>query len=165
MRSKFVYCVCVLVAQLCPTLCNPMDCSLPSSSVHGILQARVLEWVATPFSRKSVYSCSINIHALGGIWQTLESIFFASYWLWKHFPGKNLLRCLRSGSWLVRGQVKIEEETKLHSPVHSTFESLMVQCAVRHCHGEMCQFCWPRLVADTAVFIASLQFYEHTSQI
>ena len=35
----------------CPILCNPMDCSLPGSSVHGILQARVLEWVATSFSR------------------------------------------------------------------------------------------------------------------
>ena len=34
------------VAQLCPTLCNPMDCSLPGSSVHGIFQARILEWVA-----------------------------------------------------------------------------------------------------------------------
>ena len=32
--------------QLGPTLCNPMDCSLPGSSVHGILQARILEWVA-----------------------------------------------------------------------------------------------------------------------
>ena len=39
------------VAQSCPTLCNPMDCSLPGSSVHGIFQARVLEWVATAFSR------------------------------------------------------------------------------------------------------------------
>ena len=34
------------VAQLCPTLCDPMDCSLPGSSIHGIFQARVLEWVA-----------------------------------------------------------------------------------------------------------------------
>ena len=34
------------VAQSCPTLCDPMDCSLPGSSVHGVLQARVLEWVA-----------------------------------------------------------------------------------------------------------------------
>ena len=39
------------VTQLCLTLCDPMDCSLPSSSVHGILQARVLEWVAISFSR------------------------------------------------------------------------------------------------------------------
>ena len=37
---------CVLVAQLCPTLCNAMDCSPPGSSVHGILQARILGWVA-----------------------------------------------------------------------------------------------------------------------
>ncbi|XP_060271237.1 perilipin-5 isoform X3 [Ovis aries] len=43
----------VLVAQSCLTLCNPMDYSLPGSSVHGILQARMLEWVAIPFSRGS----------------------------------------------------------------------------------------------------------------
>ena len=41
----------VLVTQSCPTLCDPMDCSPPGSSVHGILQARILEWVAYPFSR------------------------------------------------------------------------------------------------------------------
>ena len=41
----------VKVAQSCPTLCNPMDCSPPGSSVHGILQTRILEWVAIPFSR------------------------------------------------------------------------------------------------------------------
>ena len=41
-------CVSVLVAQLCPILCNPMDCSLPGSSVHEILQARMLEWGAFP---------------------------------------------------------------------------------------------------------------------
>ena len=37
--------------QLCPTLCDPMDCSPPGSSVHGILQARIVEWVAISFSR------------------------------------------------------------------------------------------------------------------
>ena len=37
-------------AQLCPTLRDPMDCSLPASSIHGIFQARVLEWVAIAFS-------------------------------------------------------------------------------------------------------------------
>ena len=37
--------------QLCPTVCKPMGCSLPGSSVHGILQARILEWVAMPSSR------------------------------------------------------------------------------------------------------------------
>ena len=44
------------VAQSCPTLCDPMDCSLPGSSVHGILQARILEWVAMPSSRGSSWS-------------------------------------------------------------------------------------------------------------
>ena len=42
----------VLVAQLCLTLCNPMDYSPPGSSVHGILQARIPERVAIPFSRE-----------------------------------------------------------------------------------------------------------------
>ena len=41
------------VTQLCPTLCDPMDCSLPGSSIHGIFQTRVLEWVAISFSRGS----------------------------------------------------------------------------------------------------------------
>ena len=41
------------VAQSCLTLCDPMDCSLPGSPVHGIFQARVLEWVAISFSRGS----------------------------------------------------------------------------------------------------------------
>ena len=41
----------VLVIQSCPTLCEPRDCSQPGSSVHGILQARILEWIAIPFSR------------------------------------------------------------------------------------------------------------------
>ena len=43
----------VLVAQSCPNFCNPMDCSLSGSSLHGIFQARMLEWVAIPFSRGS----------------------------------------------------------------------------------------------------------------
>ena len=43
----------MLVTQSCPTLCDPMDCSLPGSSVHEIFQARILEWVAISFSRGS----------------------------------------------------------------------------------------------------------------
>ena len=43
----------LLVAQLCLTLFDPMDHSLPGSSIHGILQTRILEWVAIPFSRGS----------------------------------------------------------------------------------------------------------------
>ena len=46
-------CVCMLVAQSCPSLCNSKDCSLPGSSIHAILWARILEWVAIPFSSGS----------------------------------------------------------------------------------------------------------------
>src|SRR5574340_939040 len=44
------------VARLCPTPSDPMDCSLPGSSIHGICQARVLEWVAIAFSILTAYS-------------------------------------------------------------------------------------------------------------
>ena len=50
--SNTLRCLC-LVAQLHPTLYDPMDCSPPGSSVHGILQARILEWAAISFSRGS----------------------------------------------------------------------------------------------------------------
>ena len=46
-------CVCVKSLQACRTLCDPMDCSPPGSSVRGLLQARILEWVAMPSSRGS----------------------------------------------------------------------------------------------------------------
>ena len=49
----FLNTVLALVAQLCPTLCDPMDCSPPGSSVHGILQVRILEWFAISYSRGS----------------------------------------------------------------------------------------------------------------
>ena len=63
----------VLVVQSCPTLCNPMDCNPPGSSVHGILQARILEWVAISFSRRSSWprvSCIACIFFI--IWGTRD---------------------------------------------------------------------------------------------
>ena len=53
LTTNLIFRMAVLVAQSCPTLCDPMDCSPPGSSVHGILQARILEWVAISFSRRS----------------------------------------------------------------------------------------------------------------
>ena len=52
MLCWFLPCV-YFIAQSCLTLCQPMDCSPPGSSVHGILLARMLEWVAIPFSKGS----------------------------------------------------------------------------------------------------------------
>ena len=51
--TDLVVAVAVSVTQLCPTLFKPVDCSPPGSSVQGILQARILEWVALPSSRGS----------------------------------------------------------------------------------------------------------------
>ena len=51
--SFFLWCLFSEVAQSCPTLCGPMNCSLPGSCIHGIFQARVLEWIAISFSRGS----------------------------------------------------------------------------------------------------------------
>ena len=49
----FLITVLALVTQLCPMLCDPMDCSPPGSSAHGILQARILEWFAISYSKGS----------------------------------------------------------------------------------------------------------------
>ena len=57
------------VAQLCPTLSDPMDCSLPGSSIHGIFQARVLEWVASVFSDSVFYNNLIGKR----IWERLDT--------------------------------------------------------------------------------------------
>ena len=49
----FVVCVLVKLHQSCPTLYDPVDCGPPGSTVHGVIQARILGWVATPSSRGS----------------------------------------------------------------------------------------------------------------
>ena len=66
------------VTQSCPTLCDPVDCSLPGSSVHGILQARTLEWVAISFSRGSSWPRDqTQVSRIGGrcfnLWATREA--------------------------------------------------------------------------------------------
>ena len=66
------------VAQSCPTLCNPMDCSPPGSSIHGILQARGLEWVAIVFSRGSFWPRDRTwvSHIIGRLWALLKTVKF-----------------------------------------------------------------------------------------
>ena len=76
------------IAQSCPTLCKPMDSSPPGSSVHGIFQARILEWVAISFSRRSFQprdwtrvSCIVGRHFT--IWATREILKKGEVnWLW-----------------------------------------------------------------------------------
>ena len=76
--------VCMLVTQSCPTLCDPMDCSLPDSAVHGILQTRMLKWVVIPFSRGSSWPRDQNQVSwiAGGFfttWATREDLMYAYY--------------------------------------------------------------------------------------
>ena len=71
------------VAQSCPTLCNPVDCDLPGSSIHEILHARILEWVAISFSRGSSWPRDWTwVSHLAGrcfnLWATREA----------HYPGR-----------------------------------------------------------------------------
>ena len=66
------------VAQFCPTLCDLLDCSLPGSSIHGILQARILEWVAISLSRESSWpSDQSQVSRIAGrrfnLWATREA--------------------------------------------------------------------------------------------
>ena len=75
-------CVCAKSFQSCPTSCNSMDCSPPGSSVHGILQTRILEWVAMPSSRgsfrPSYWTHILQLLHCGWIlycWATVEAHF------------------------------------------------------------------------------------------
>ena len=73
-RAKKGACVCTMLLQSCLALCNPRDCSLPGSSVHRILQARILEWVATPSSRGIFLTQRLKPHLLGLLpWQVGSS--------------------------------------------------------------------------------------------
>ena len=69
----------VKVTQSCPTLCNPMDCSPPGSSVYGIFQARILEWITLPCSRRSPWTRNETwVSCIAGrfftIWATREAL-------------------------------------------------------------------------------------------
>ena len=81
----------MLVAQSCRTHCDPMDWSLPSSSVHGILQAKIPEWLAIPFSRRSypLKRLTSVSHVAGRfftIGATREALWWRRYfkWQWSH---------------------------------------------------------------------------------
>ena len=72
--------VCAKSLQLCTALCDPMDCSPSGSSVHGILQARILEWVAIPFSKGSswprdrTHISYASCITTGATWESLASL-------------------------------------------------------------------------------------------
>ena len=80
-RCIFNVHACVLLLQSCPTLCDPVDSRLPGSSVHGILQARILEWVAMLTSRY-LKVCLISAHnCLCWAWHNLGLSPFSDWGL------------------------------------------------------------------------------------
>ena len=99
--NKAIFCVWNIIS--CPTLCDPVDCSLPGSSVHGILQARILEWVAISFSGGSLWlKDRTQVFCIAGrhftLWATREGLLLLLYYfniisvsvvksisLWKRF--------------------------------------------------------------------------------
>ena len=90
----------VLVAQLCPILYESMDCSPPSSSVHGILQTKMLEWVAIPFSRgyspprdQTWVSCRLILYHLSQNNAILVRVRVGD-WVQGHFPWAQLLHTI-----------------------------------------------------------------------
>ena len=70
------------VAQLCPTLCNPMDCRLLGSSIHGVFQARILEWIVISISRRS---------ARPRDWTQVSHIVGRCFTIWAIFKTLNML--------------------------------------------------------------------------
>ena len=88
------------VNQSLPTLCNPMDCSLPGSSVHGIFQARILEWVAISFSRGSSQSSD---------WTWVSCIVGRHFTIWttREVPIKNNQHLLRARIEPVEHQISL----------------------------------------------------------
>ena len=102
------------VSPQCPTLCDPMDCSLPGSSVYGIFQARVLEWVAIFFSRGSSWprvQTQVS-HIIGRcftVWATREVIIIGKDMGKYIFYGRHLkflLKLIQLWAFLVAQMVK-----------------------------------------------------------
>ena len=92
MRSVLLF--VVLIAQPCPTLCDPMDCSLPGASVHGISQARILEWVAVSFSRGSSRPRDRTCISFIGKW-----ILYRWATKWDPWPWGSTFHAFVSVSW------------------------------------------------------------------
>ena len=96
------------VAQSCPTCSYPMDCSLPGSSVHGIFQARILEWVAIAFSDNLPQGLAIHwilmqlLNSPGGFYHTAGSLFWSTLKMLTHTEGHKLFLILVSPHKSVR---------------------------------------------------------------
>ena len=97
--------LCSVRAQLCPTLYDLMDCSLSASSVHGISQARILEWVAFPsigdLPNTGIQPVSLGFPALAGRFFTIRATWEAHYFF-KAWMIKYWLLCIKGMDFRLR---------------------------------------------------------------
>ena len=142
--------VCVLVTQSCPTLCDPMGCSPSRSSVHGIFQARILEWVAISFSRGSSWPQDrTQVSCIRGrlftIWPMRETlIFIASI--------KNLLISSVQFSRSV-----VSDSLQPHEPQHATLPCPSLTPGVHPNPCPLCRWCHPTISSSVIPFSSCLQ--------
>ena len=123
--------------------CDPVDCSLPGSSVHGILQARILEWVAIPFSRSSLprdwtwVSCTTG--RFFTIWATREALFFL--WL-SNIPLYTLLHLYPFFCWWMFRFSDVNLMGKLLKPCFLSCETELLARRAKYMKGQrtMLQF-------------------------
>ena len=129
------------VAQLCLTLCDPMDCSPPGSSIHGIFQARVLEWVASSFSRGSSrprdwtwISRIVGRHFT--VWATRMEIRKVCLWLLISHLSQCVVEC---------------DHPALHCPLVSTLGGIFVPVCCYCCLVAMSGLPWRLSGKESAV--------------
>ena len=110
------------VSQSCLTICNPIDCSPPGSSVHGILQARILQWFVMPFSRGSSWSRD---------WTRIFYISCTGWWILYHYATwEACIKSLTSSKFLCPFCVRLLTHFLLVScvtlPSPRNFESVLL---------------------------------------
>ena len=135
------------VTQSCPTLCHPLDCSPPGSSIHEVFQARILEWVAISYSRGSFQPRDRTcIPCIAGEFFTAEP------------PGKpfnkNELLLLLFSCWVVSNSLQPGELQHTRLPaIHHLLE--FAQTHVR------CQWCHPAISSSVTSFSSCFNLSQH----
>ena len=125
----------LLVAQSCPTLCDPMDCSQPDSSVHGILPARILEWVAISSSRGSsrprnqTHSSCISMSILYH-WAASEALYSFQFSSVQSFSRVRLF----ATPWIAARQASLSITISRSSLELTFMESVMPSSHLILCH-------------------------------
>ena len=141
-------CVCVLVTQLCPTLCKLIDCSSPESSVYVILHARILEWVDISSSRgSSWFRDQTQISCIAGrfftVWATRLQIL-QSFSQFSHSVISDSVT-----PWTAAHQASLSITNSLSPPIPMFIESVMPSNHLILCHPLLL---WPSVFPSIRIF-------------